>query len=491
MAQQPLATRAIRWPRNQPVITALLAIFLLKGILFAFVMPPYSGHDEVMHYAYLRSVAEDWHVPVVPDVEEWRENRGRTGTAEPSFDHAPPELGKYAFRKDSIDTNFTTSDWYGSFFGDGPAWMVTYEDRTYPSGWVYTANHPPLFYLLMSPVYWLVQHLDVDSQIYAFRLATILLGMATVLFAWLATRMLFPRDRFLAVTVPAFIAFQPQLSYEASMLNNDILAIALGSAIIYLLARGIRRGFSWNLCCVTGLTLGCAILAKNTSIAFIPAIAIAMVLGIGWRSMRVWIVRGAAVAGIAGVIAAPWFAYMWRTYGDLTALDRIRALQWWNLTSRNPRTVMDQLTDPDFAWLRWRETWGEFGWRLIPLDDRLNWILFWVCLTGLAGLLWWAVRQLLGSRDSAAISGVVTMIAICLVAYYAILQFGTTFALTQARYYFPALPAFAILVMLGYRAILPPAARPYAAAAFIVGWFALNVALFTVYVIPYWYLDAT
>ena len=47
--------------------------------------------------------------------------------------------------------------------------------------------------------------------------------------------------------MPAFVAFQPQISYESSMLNNDIMAIAFTSVVLYLVVVGIKKRFPiWN-----------------------------------------------------------------------------------------------------------------------------------------------------------------------------------------------------------------------------------------------------
>jgi hypothetical protein len=74
----------------------------------------------------------------------------------------------------------------------------------------------------------------------------------------------------------------------------------------------------------------------------------------------------------------------------------------------------------------------------------------------------------------------------CFLAYLAILQFGTTFSLTQARYYFPAIVPAAILFALGWRSILPERWLRPAQAVFFSAVVLLNVVIYTAYVIPYW-----
>src|SRR5688572_28351852 len=120
--------------------------------------------------------------------------------------------------------------------------------------------------------------------------------MAVVLLAFLTSQTTFPGDRFLAITVTSFVAFQPQVSYEAAMVNNDIVAIAAMALIIFLMVRGIRRRFPVFDCVLLGLALGIALLVKSNALAVTPIIAVAMVGSIGPRRIRSWIDHSAIVA---------------------------------------------------------------------------------------------------------------------------------------------------------------------------------------------------
>jgi 4-amino-4-deoxy-L-arabinose transferase-like glycosyltransferase len=526
---QPTTTRKYEplWPRvrdamraapiERKVLAILLILFVAKGVLFTFIFPPFSGHDEVAHYMYLEFVAEDGRPPLIPDKQEWQEEYAVTKDQQ-LHDHIDPALWDYCW--------YVTQDWYRGCrevrWMNTPVYAINLGPEVLPSGWVYTANHPPLYYLVMTPIFWIFSAASIITKLYILRLAAIPFGLITIFFAYKTTRVIFPGDRFLAMLVPAFVAFQPQISYEAAMLNNDIFSIAFTSIVFYLLALGLRQGFPWRVCMFTGFCFGLAMLSKNTSAVSGLIIAVAMILGLGIRNWRLWIPRGAVTGIVAGLLIWPWYLYMWTTYGDLTALDRIEALQYWNYGGGPGRSVWSQLKDGDFAWWRWKETWGEFGWRLIPLDDGLLRIIMTVCVIGLLGVAWWAIQsrlvlkgRILSFRsehgyltvpsvvplddpraprsvdtvfrpDRVTRVAVLTLVISCIVAYYAILQFGTTFSLTQARYYFPSVNAAAILIMLGYRALTPRRWHPYVEASFLLAWFALNLVIFSEYVIPYW-----
>jgi 4-amino-4-deoxy-L-arabinose transferase-like glycosyltransferase len=496
-----LAARIAYGARHAPFerrfLWVLLILFAAKGVIFTYAFPPFSGHDEVAHYGYMNVLMEERRLPIIPDPIAY--NDAYVAGENPEFDMIPDYFQRYQ--------RYTTPDWWGD--ENRVVRTVTYLGNYLPAGWVYVANHPPLYYLLMAPVWQLTDGQSPEFQLYAFRLAAIPFGLLTVLFAYLTVRRLFPRDAFLAVTVPTFVAFQPQVSYEAAMLNNDILAIATTSACLYLIVVGLQNRFTVGLTAWLGLALGLAMLSKTTAVIVMPVIAIAIVLRLGWKNIVEWLPKGGLAVALTALLAAPWYLYMLITYGSVSALDRIHTLQWWNNQDGITRSITDQLTDGWFAWMRWRETWGEFGWRLIPLSDSLLRVLLGITLLAIFGLAVWAVlvallrwrarsatfpqlRAMVAATDPIVaaprwqLTGVLAMVVTCIVAYYAVLQFGKTFDLTQARYYFPAVNAAAILIMLGLRMLTPVRWLPYMQTAIFIGLFLLNVVILSSYVFPYW-----
>ena len=99
-----------------------------------------------------------------------------------------------------------------------------------------------------------------------------------------------------------------------------------------------------------------------------PIIAAAVVLGAGWRDWRGLLVRGVVIGIPAVLLSAPWYLFLYRTYGDFSGLDRVEELQYWNSPMGS---FFELLADPEFIMNRFRETWGEFGWRQIHLRPEL------------------------------------------------------------------------------------------------------------------------
>jgi 4-amino-4-deoxy-L-arabinose transferase-like glycosyltransferase len=475
------------WTPIQKFIVVLGLLFFVKQIIFVLAFPAFSGHDEVAHYAYLRTLASEGRIPQIPELDEWQE-RYAAG-ADTGEDRIPGELYRYC--------RYFTQDWYcdptdARFAQSGPT-AVTFSGEFYPSGWIYTANHPPLYYVLMTPVYWLTDNASPATQLYVLRLAAVPFGLLTVLLAFLTVRVIFPTDRFLMVVVPTFVAFQTQISYEAAMLNNDVLGITTYSLVLYLIVRGIRDRFPKRLCIMLGLALGLAMLTKSTALTAVGISGLAILFRIGLKDLRGLLERAVLVGLPLAILVAPWYVFLYVTYGNFSALEQIRALQYWN---DGGQSFFGMLADRDFAEMRFSETWGEFGWRRIPYDGTMMWIIGLPLLIAIVGLVLYAITVARGRAASVSDLverpsqwqklAIMMMFVTCVVAYLAIIQFGTEFELTQARYYFPVVNAVAILLALGLRTLIPIRYHPYGQGAVLAAMILLNTMVFTQYVIPYW-----
>jgi len=113
-------------------------------------------------------------------------------------------------------------------------------------------------------------------------------------------------------------------------------------------------------------------------------------------------------------------------------------------------------------------------------------------LAALVALMWasWqrATRRSETRLSRQQVLGLWVLVGVALVSYAAMLQFGTTFSLTQARYFFQAVGAVAIVIAYGLSVLTPRPIRPYAAGIFLTFMIAINLLIYTQGVIPYWYL---
>ncbi len=487
-------------PLHRRFLVALVLLYIAKALILVFIFPPFSGHDETAHYTYIRTVVEEQRVPVLlQDPSLAAESPGNT-----YVDLLPDELYQYCRytlqwlcypnRPQFADEALRVAS-YGRGADGNPILEA--------EGVQYAANHPPLYYLAMAPIYWLSERFgaSTETQLYLLRLAAIPFGLAVVLLAYLTTRLIFPRDMFLLITVPAFVALQTQVSYEATMVNNDIMAIAAFSWILYLVVRAIKQGFPLRTSLLIGFALGLGIVTKSTSITAAAIVGIAMLTILSFQSRQAFrasiprfLRTGAVIAGPAVALAAPWYVHMYRTYGNFTALPQVLELQrLWNAPEG---TFFGLLFNLDFFKRRFSELWGEYGWRVLPFDPLLMQIIAIPVIIAAFGFILFAIRSVYRTShgdpthrlDRWQFWAIAVMLVACIVGYLATVQFGTQFALTQARYFFPVINALAILLMLGLRTAIPPRWHPAGAATVVTGLVVLNVFVVTSYVIPYYWL---
>lgn len=466
-------------------VAVLIALYTVKQLFMVAAFYPFSGHDELAHFSYARTLATEARLPVLPDIHEWR--NGLDGGIAPPTDEIPDDLYPYC--------QFTL-DWFcepeNERWADDPPRIVTVPGAGYfPSGYQYVANHPPLYYALAAPIYKLTSRMAPLWQQYVMRSLAIPFGVITVVATYLSARILFPGDTFLLVTAPTLVAFQPQISYEAAMVNNDIVAIAMMSLIILALLVGIRSGFSLRLCAGVGTLLGLGLLAKGTTVAIIPILGITLLWCTTWGDWKTLLQRGLALGLPSAAIAAPWYAYLYTTYGDFSGLTRVEDLQYWN---QPMGSFVELLASPSFLADRFNESWGEYGWRLIHFDTLLLWAIAILLLVGVLGLCWFfvqnwrqAIPRFLGESPIHLwqMKAIAILTLTVLVAYLAVVQFGTTFALAQARYYFPVVTAAALLVLIGWRTIVPLRHRSAVQGLLVGSLVLLNLYVMIAYVLPF------
>jgi hypothetical protein len=263
----------------------------------------------------------------------------------------------------------------------------------------------------------------------------------------------------LAWGAAALVAFNPQFIYLSAAMNNDVIAAATGTAVLYWsLALALppasttepselRRGQLILL----GLAYGLALMAKFHLLVLGGVIALAVALAVlsraavrrplapaGLRTVaRPWLRGMGIVIFVAALVAGWWFVRNWTLYGDPTALNKVNELwsgrpaggNWWALQQGLPYL--------------WSSLWGRFGYGQIPLPQPFYTALLILCLLALAGYLFPQRRQF--PRNALLILGATALGFTAVVFYYILTQPAGP----MGRFLFPALPALAVLLVEG------------------------------------------
>lgn len=398
----------------------LLLIFVALTATVSLVNPLFEAPDEIRHYRYIRKLVTERVLPIQGQ-EEVR-----------SQSHHPPL--------------------YYALAALASAWVPAPHTSTY--------DHP------INPFWgyrnWEVgvdnklQYWHGEAERFPFRegflaamiprWVNVLLGALTVALTYQIGRRVWPDAPLLALGSAAVVAFNPQFIYTSAAINNDVIAAACGAAVLLLCIRIVQGGADRRVVIELGLAYGCALLAKlHLAAAGLP---IALVLlWEAWQEKRqlqgrlAWVRRWASgllvVGGIALALAGWWFVRNWVLYGDPTGMRVVNEL-WSGRSPRDNWWAIGQ----GLPYL-WASLWGRFGYGQIPLPQGVYTAVLVVCAISALGYVWPGRHRLPAVLALLLILTIVLYTTIVL--YYMLIQPAGA----MGRFLFPALPAFAILVVSG------------------------------------------
>ncbi len=433
--------RKTRWP------VLILILHFAFGVIYSAVVPIWEAYDEPGHYTYVRYLAVQRALPPV-------DQKISTFLDE---SHQPPlyyVLGALAtFWIDTSD-NFTLApNPYG-------------HDGTGLRGFNFNVHTDAERFPWQGTV----------AAIHLARLVSVLVATGTVGLTYLIGRKLFPSRPEIALGAMAVNAFLPQFLFIGAIVNNDSLITLTSAAVLLASLELIYSPPRPRTLVAAGLALGLSLLTKNSALALVPFLGLALLLA-AWRQRagcRKLVVWGLVVFGAAALLAGPWYGYNWLRYGR-PIIDR---------AENNPiiQTVspfgqsLSQVLSP--AWAAalvnntFRSYWAAFGWGNIVYPDGVYLVLGIVCLVGLAGTVAMVVGRRPGTGGSSG--GIDYRVGLLLIAVQAVLVIGLALYravyfrdpwLVPGRYLLPAVSGLSLLLFVGWARWLGPGRTPALAAA--------------------------
>jgi hypothetical protein len=206
------------------------------------------------------------------------------------------------------------------------------------------STQPPLYYLLEGAAWRIANAVGFHDLLllYLMRFSNALIVVALIWLGWLAARLVFPGEHFIAVAVPALVAFLPETAFYS--IGNDVLSpLCFGAAFVGVLY-WIQAGSPGILLSAgTGLALSAAFLTKISNLPLV-AVAFAMLLlnflflSKSARSSS----RFTSISILFGCALLPmalWVAWCKIHFGDFTGSSGIAKplgwtikpfAQWWH-----------------------------------------------------------------------------------------------------------------------------------------------------------------
>lgn len=284
-------------PSLAGLLPLVLAVALVRGLVYLAAMPPWQHYDEPTHFEYIGLLAERLRLPQPDDydLEMRREIAASMQAAGFWKDMGQPALDLFS--------------------------------PTPPAIGVSEIHHPPLYYVLLALPQTLLRHQDVETQLYIARLSSVLLYVLVVAAVYGLAAELFRLRPGLPLVAAGLVALLPTLGDLMSGVNNDIGAAAAASLFLWAAVRLLRRGPSPGRLASVLLLAGICLVTKST--AGLVAITGLLVLAGSWlharRSWLPWAVAGLLLAGLL-VAVVDWRQYAagWYDGNHGTAPQRLK-----------------------------------------------------------------------------------------------------------------------------------------------------------------------
>jgi len=443
------------------------AVALANAITFSLIVPPFQVPDEPEHYAYTEYFAQTGRLP---------------HAAPPATEFSPEEQA-------ALDGLYSPMLLGGSQFGR-PVWtapeaaqvkqlLAASPSKQGQGGVTGESDNPPLYYALEAIPYRAAGGSLID-RVEAMRVLSALLGALTVIFVFCFVREALPRPPWAATIAGLLVALQPQVAFIAGSVNNDNLMFTASAALLWLLARAFRRGLDARLGAAIGAAVAIGLLSKLTFIGLLPGVAVALValtFGLPAGRDRRTARSGAGVALL--VAAIPVCAYLilnatvWHrsvfqgALGAATvsgvpgsspaASGNVRELLSYIWQFYIPRLPgMHQQFSVYPLWHVWFEGFvGRFGLLDYTFPIWVDWVVLamYLLVVALAGRALVVDSARVRARWRELLSYLVLMVGLLLAIARAGFPYHiqTHFVFEQARYLFPLLGLYGLLVALGLR----------------------------------------
>jgi len=463
------------------LLLLFISLSLVRGLLYAAVVPPWQAPDEPKHFEYVRLLYEKRRLVGWSDVDP-------------------------ALEQEIIQSMDRYDYWrFGRFNRTGKSFQELW------GGASHKLEQPPLSYLLYVPLLLMVPPDDTALQLYSFRLESVFLGTLVVLLAFLTAGELFPHDEVMQVGVPTFVTFLPMHTFITSSLNSDHLAEVLVSVSLFLLVRAFRRGLSLLSAAGIAAAVLLAALAKRTALFMIPTLLAAVFLYLAERGHSIsWgkaflIGLGLAIAfvGLGVAFIGPLESALVGISPRLaTTIHHARFYYLFLPSEQFPLVWEKGYLGPEAQaiygrWMRifFESFWAHFGWLKLPLAARWYQLLGLACLAGLVGLSQLVIREARGPGQLVPWQRALLLV-FCLATVFATgmilaknvrgLGFEWTGA-PQGRWLYTVIVPIATLLLLGWRTLVPERGRGWLLWGWVTSFVILDSVALVRYILPFFY----
>ncbi len=414
------------------LLITILGLFLTLGFGYSLATPPFETPDELYHYAFARHLAQGNSLPV------------QQAEVEEAWSHEGSQAPLYYWLVGRLTAGIDQSD-FDQLNVPNP--RANIGDPLFPGN-----KNFMLYSAAMRPLQ------GTNLALHIGRWLSLALGGLTLWLIYRIAQLAFAdyaqQTQSWPISLPiltvAWVAAIPQFTFISAACSNDSMVIAASTATVYWLARLVTKAATKSIplleWAVLGIFVGLAALSKLQGLGLLPLVGIAtLIIAAQRRDWRVPLQAALPIALPALLIAGWWYWRNYTLYGDWFGVGHL-------LSNNGLRE--DALSWGELRGLRY-SFWGLFGWFNILLPAWVYPFLDGVTLIALTGLpvAWVTSRQ--RSEETQSAQPVRTLLLSWLLISVALLVYWLNQATSsQGRLFFPALSAFAVLLIFGLYAWL-------------------------------------
>jgi hypothetical protein len=276
------------------VTVLLLTATALIGIAHIAFLPPWEGYDETAHWSYIQELADTGHAPIYGKDDLSADVAAYPGPM--AYGAAPPfdQTGRPTYRSYRLAGAHALTG--------GPTHYLGFDTLNWQ------AQHPPLYYALMVPIYRAAHGLGWINHLLALRLASFTLAFVGLALGVIATvRMIKPAGVWTGPIMAAWPFLFPQFFPEFARLGNDSLCLLWVAVAWTLLLRLLGGQGRWVTAAALGASLGLGLLTKAFFLPIGAGVAV-MLAARWWISGRSPAGLGqAALAGATALVIGAWW----------------------------------------------------------------------------------------------------------------------------------------------------------------------------------------
>ena len=163
----------------------------------------------------------------------------------------------------------------------------------------------------------LSQFAGAGLAVTSMRLLGLALGAATIVLVYKIGEIVSPQRTTVAFVAAAITGLNPMFIFVSASVNNDSLAMTLNSALILIMLRTLRGGFSLRHSLALALLFALTSLTKLTGLALLPVILLVALLAFRKsRDRRGLLILLYALALFWVLIAGWWYFRNMQLYGE-------------------------------------------------------------------------------------------------------------------------------------------------------------------------------